>query len=118
MTNQEIRFWYHHQLKQIAQADAVQERDGISLELRARHAHTARHQARLEARRLMTNPAEVQLLEDRDRAKYGHPDGPTFAQLLAAGTAAGLSNDEAHLQILESATRTDAATDRRLGTSS
>jgi hypothetical protein len=44
-----------------------------------------RHTARLEARAMMADPTEVELLRARDMALYGNADGPTFAFLVEQG---------------------------------
>ena len=63
-------------------------------EMRARHAFFNRREARLKARTLMPDTADVQLLEARDLALYGRPDGPTFQHLFESLHAAALPADE------------------------
>lgn len=58
---------------------------GLSVQERAEAAWRIRHEARLEARKLMADPAEVELLRARDMAKYGDPDGPTLEHLIERG---------------------------------
>jgi hypothetical protein len=64
---------------------------------------------------MMSDPAELAALQERDRAKYGNPDGPTFEWLLERARAKGLEGDAAYLSIVESAQRTDASVNKGLG---
>lgn len=89
-SNQEIRAYY---LRFISDP---------SPQYAARRAFAIRHNARLTARVMMADESEVAALEQRDRAKYGQPDGPTFAQLGSDWQA-----------IIESSKRTDEATNER-----
>lgn len=83
--------------------------------MRARHAFFNRREARLKARTLMPDTADVQLLEARDLALYGRPDGPTFQHLFESLHAAALPADEIYRMIIESAGRTNSEFDRRFG---
>jgi type I restriction enzyme M protein len=56
---------------------------GLSIRERAERALHMRHTARLEARAMMADLTEVELLRARDMALYGNADGPTFAFLVA-----------------------------------
>lgn len=78
MTNREVREWYLARNAAIRARDAELGAAGVSLEERARRDFEARHQARLEARGMMEDAAEVADLGRRDGAKYGDPDGPSF----------------------------------------
>lgn len=113
MTNAEIRRWYRQQCDDLQRKIAEWQHQGVPLEEQARRAHQLRHDARLAARRMMRDPREVVALEARDLAKYGHPDGPAFEQLLALHRGDGCTQAEALAAILESATRTESAADRR-----
>ncbi len=61
-------------------------------------AYTIRAEARLNARQLMANPSEVELLQARDMFKYQNPNGPTFDYLYNSYRTMGYSNE----QILQS----------------
>lgn len=115
MTNREVRVWYHQQIQQIAAADLAAA--GSPLEQRARDAFSDRRDARLKARSLMPDAADVHLLEARDLAIYGHPDGPTFDSLFQTLHTSALPADEIYRMIIESASRTNAEFDRRFGAS-
>jgi len=51
---------------------------GISAQDRGERAWLIPHETRLEARLMMADANEVDLLRARDLNKYGNPDGPTF----------------------------------------
>jgi hypothetical protein len=81
MTNREVREWYLREVARIAGTDAERKARGASLDERARQAWQDRHELRLRARGMMENPVEADTLRERDRLKYGRPDGPTFEDL-------------------------------------
>jgi hypothetical protein len=110
-----VREFYLARVATIAESDHQLAAAGRSAEERARAAYQIRHDARLAARAKMQNPAAVAALEARDLAKYGHPDGPTFDELLAKNRARGLSGDAAYLAIVESAQRTNGAVNEMMG---
>lgn len=62
---------------------------------------------------MMSDPADVELLQQRDVAVYGNPDGPTFGFLVEKLSEAGLEGDMIYEKIIEGAYRTD--TDRSFG---
>src|SRR2546425_10650816 len=114
-TNAEIRQWY---LQQIAEIPLLNERwiaEGRTAIGRAREAWRMRHEARLQARSMMANRTEVELLEARDRAKYGNPDGPTFDFLAAKLGSIGLEGDAIFEAIVDNSYRTDPELNQRLG---
>lgn len=88
---------------------------GVSAPERAERAWRIRHDARLEARSMMTDATEVELLRARDIAKFGNPDGPTFYFLVERLIEAGLEGDAVYEAIIDQSYRTDAELDRRLG---
>jgi len=45
--------------------------------------------------------------------KYGHPDGPTFDQVVERAESKGLRGDDAYEAIVESSQRTDPTFDPR-----
>ena len=114
-TNQQSRQLYLERVAEIAGADAKARADGVTAEERARRAFATRHAARMTARAMMSDPSEVAALQERDRAKYGDPDGPTFEQLVEKARAKGLEGDALYESIVESAQRTDAGTNRGMG---
>lgn len=115
MTNPQIRQWYNDQVSVIPALDAQWIAQGLSAEDRARKAHDIRHAARLKAREFMQNKQEVADLQERDLAKYGNPDGPTFDFLVEKNRAQGMTGDAAYQAIIGSANRTDPAYNQRNG---
>jgi hypothetical protein len=65
---------------------------------------------------MMSDPAEVDLLRERDRAKYGDPSGPTFEILLERLMGSGVDEESAYEAIIEGAYRTDREWNQRLDT--
>ncbi|MEL6969662.1 MAG: hypothetical protein AAFZ63_24800 [Bacteroidota bacterium] len=106
-TNCEIRLWYNYQVVAIGVINQKWEEEGVDLETRAHRAYELRHEARVNARYLMTDKATVKVLQDRDMAKYGNPDGPTFEYLLKKNTDNGITLEEAYQSIIDSSSRTD-----------
>lgn len=88
---------------------------GLAASERAKRAYQVRHDARVTARAMMASAAEVQALKERDREKYGDPDGPTFDWLVKKAEQKGLSGDAVFEEIITSAQRTDAAVNKSLG---
>lgn len=107
-TNCEIRVWYNYQVVAIGVLDKRWQQEGVALKDRAKKAHDLRHAARVNARFMMANKAEVAALQQRDIEKYGNPDGPTFEQLVLKNTKKGLTTEEAYLKIIESSSRVSA----------
>jgi hypothetical protein len=114
-TNSQARQLYLERVATIAGEDATWRADGVAAEERARRAFTIRHEARLTARAMMGDAAEVKLLQERDREKYGTPDGPTFEWLVERARAKGLAGDALYESIVESAQKTDAGVSRGMG---
>jgi len=114
-TNAEIRQWY---LKRVATIPALNQEwitQGLSARERAEAAWRIRYEARLEARSMMADPAEVELLRARDMAKYGNPDGPPFEFLVERLQAAGLEGDAIYQAIIDHSYQTDAELNKKLG---
>lgn len=107
-TNAEIRQWYLEQVSRIFEFNKEWLEQGLSIKERAEKAWTIRHDTRLQARAMMADPAEVELLRQRDRALYGNPDGPTFEFLVEKLRQAGLERDALYEAIIEGAARTDS----------
>ncbi len=117
MTNQEIRSWY---LAGVSAIRPLNERwigEGVLLEERARRVWRFRHDLRAAARELMQDPSEVTALRARDSQLYGHPDGPTFEQLLEEEKAAGLTEVQAYERIIEGSQSTNREVNRNFGPS-
>ncbi len=114
-TDRQVRQFYLERVFAIGPADDIAATRGDSIEMRARTAYTSRHDARMIARAMMQDPAAVAALQDRDRAKYGTPDGPTFEFLVERATEKGLTGDAIYTSIVESAQQTDAATNASMG---
>jgi hypothetical protein len=114
-TNAEIRQWYIQRVSAIPQLNKDWIKQGLPLQARAEAAWRIRHEARIEARSMMTDPAEVELLRARDLAKYGRPNGPTFDFLVERLKEAGLEEDKIYETIIDNSYRTDAEFNRKLG---
>ncbi|MDC0717478.1 hypothetical protein [Nannocystis bainbridge] len=114
-TNRQARQLYLERVATIAGEVERWQAEQIPAEEQARRAYQIRHDARMTARAMMSDPAELAALQERDRAKYGDPDGPSFEWLLERNLAKGLTGDAAYLAIVESAQKTDAAVNQSLG---
>lgn len=114
-TNCEIRIYYNKLVSEIAAQDEASKQAGKSLEERAHAAFDIRHNARITARAMMANEAEVEQLRERDREKYGNPDGPTFDILVEKNRAKGLSGDDIYTSIIASSQRTDTKVNEECG---
>jgi len=101
----EIRRWYNYQVVALPVINQRWKESGRSLEERARQAFDIRHRARINARYMMAEGAE--LLRQRDMAKYGNPDGPTFTYLIDKSLAKGMTRQQAWQAIIETSSRTD-----------
>lgn len=108
-SNAEVRGHYLKLVSAIGPANARWREEGLSAEERARRAFQMRRDARITGRAMMTDKGEVLALEERDKAKYGHPDGPTFDELVKRNQAKGLQGDAVFEAIVESAQRTNGA---------
>jgi len=114
-TNAEIRQWYIQQVSAIPQLNKDWINQGLPVQARAEAAWRIRHEARIKARSMMTDPVEVEHLRARDVAKYGSPDGPTFESLVERLKEAGLDEDRIYEAIIDNSYRTDAELNRKLG---
>lgn len=103
----DIRRWYNYQVVAIPRINKRWIEKGQSLEERARRAYTLRHNARINARYMMLDQSEVAVLRQRDQAKYGNPDGPTFDYLINKGIAKGKKVEEVYKGMISSSSRTD-----------
>lgn len=114
-TNRQARQLYLERVAAIAGEAERWKAEQIPAEEQARRAYQLRHDARMTARAMMSDPAELAALQARDRAKYGNPDGPTFEWLLGRNQAKGLVGEAAYLAIVESAQKTDTSVNQSLG---
>ena len=114
-TDRQVRQLYLERVAEIGPRDRALQAEDMPLEQRARAAFQARHDARITARAMMQDAAEVEALRARDREKYGSPDGPTFEYLVERAQKKGLTGDAIYQSIVDSAQQTDAATNRSLG---
>ncbi|MEV7613267.1 hypothetical protein [Streptomyces sp. NPDC089799] len=102
---QRTRMSYHRLLEDMHQTEADMRAAGATDEEIARELVDMRNQAKEITRAGMT-PEEVRVLEERNRAKYGNPLGPTADQLYAKyGT---------WQQVIDASMRTSYAVDREL----
>lgn len=114
-TDRQVRQLYLERVSEIGPRDERLRAEGQSAEARAKAAFQARHDARVTARAMMQDVAGVEALRKRDREKYGTPDGPSFDYLVERARQKGLEGDAVYESIVESAQKTDAATNRSLG---
>lgn len=111
----EVRKRYICEVARIAPADAVLAAQGVSLADRAHAAWQMRHDARLLARAMMKDEAEVEALRARDQEKYGNPEGPTFEYLVEKGKKDGKADDAVYEGIIASASKTNPDINAALG---
>lgn len=114
-TNRQARQLYLERVATIAGEVDGWRAEQIPVAEQAQRAFALRRSARMTARAMMTDPAEVAALQARDRAKYDDPDGPTFAWLLARARAKGLADEAAYQSIVDSAQRTEQTVNQGLG---
>jgi hypothetical protein len=112
-TNTEIRQWYLEQVSPIPALNRQWLAADLSVRERAEKVWRIRHTARFEARAMMADPTEVELLRERDTALYGHPDGPTFEFLVEQGRRSGLEEQVIYEAIIEGAHRTNVGMNRK-----
>ncbi|GAB6042076.1 hypothetical protein [Endothiovibrio diazotrophicus] len=115
VSNAEIRFWYNQQVVVIPALNREWIADQQDPRERAERAYEIRHNARINARYFMRDKQEVALLHERDEAKYGNPDGPTFDELVKANRAEGLIGDAVFEAIVDSSSRTSAEFNQLFG---
>jgi hypothetical protein len=116
-TNCEIRLWYNYQVVAIGMLNKKWIDEGLDLETRAHKAYELRHTARMDARYMMVDKAQVKDLEERDLEKYENEDGPTFKWLMEEnmkdkiknGTIVrkAMSREESWESIIEKSSYTD-----------
>lgn len=103
INNTKVRNWYNESVAIIPKMNEQWIRHGVSLEDRALLAYNIRHDARLQARKLMSKPAEVEMLQARDLIKYKNPNGPSFEQLYKKYEAIGYRNEQIYQSIIDNA---------------
>ena len=114
-TNAEIRRWYLELIGTIPEQNNEWIKQGLAARERAEAAWNIRREARLEARSMMADPEEAELLRQRDRVKYGNPTGPTFEFLVQRLKKAGLEGNAIYEAIIDNSYRTDAELNQKLG---
>jgi hypothetical protein len=113
-SNADIRKWYLQKVGTIPELDKQWAAEGVPLEERARRAVAIRHEARLEARKMMSSPLEVAMLRARDFFTYGSIHGPSFDQLVKKAEAKGLQGDEVWKELIGSSNRTNQTVNQHL----
>jgi len=114
-TNAEIRKWYLKKVGLIRELNKHWLAHGLSLRERAKKAWRIRHEARFQARAMMADPEEVEMLEARDIVEYGSADGPTFEFLVKDCQDAGLKGAAVYEAIIEGSYRTNRGVNEKLG---
>ncbi|MEI7769640.1 MAG: hypothetical protein WCI67_06625 [Chloroflexales bacterium] len=108
MDDTAVRTWYNERTQHIPDLNTRWEASGVPAAERAARCQELRHTARVQARELMQNQEGVAGLRARDLEKYGNPDGPTFAYLVASMKNKGHVGDAVYEHIIGSSSRTNA----------
>lgn len=114
-TNAEIRQWYNDQVSVVSERNEQWAKEGASVEERALRAYEIRHNARIQARAMMRDKEEVEMLRARDMKKYGNFDGPSFDYLVEKNSKKGMKGDSIYEAILGSSARTNAKYNEKYG---
>jgi RHS repeat-associated protein len=109
----EVRANYDAGAEEIADTADSMQRQGKPLKEIAKTLSDMRRANRIAARQKMSSWLDVQMLEARDFAKYGDPDGPSFEWKISQAQSKGLTGDDVWKYIISSASRTDQATSER-----
>ena len=105
LSNTEVRTWYINEVAKIP--DSINKR--LPLDEQARLAFDERNRIRAEARNMMEDT------ETREKLDREHPT-PTFEELIASKMKRkGLTREEAIIDILETATKTNVNVNKELG---
>lgn len=115
LTNLEVREWYLKRVARIPELNKKWLAQKMPLKERAKAAWKVRHDARLKAREMMTNPEDVRNLQRRDIDLYGNPDGPTFDFLVEKLQNEGLEGNDVYKAIIEDSYHTNAGVNKKLG---
>ncbi|MGH1385629.1 LysM peptidoglycan-binding domain-containing protein [Kordia sp.] len=113
VTDCEIRIWYNYQIVAISELNKNWIQQKIDLKTRAIKAYTLRHNARINARFMMQNKDSVRSIQNRDRKKYGNPDGPTFEYLIKKCTDKGSTTNDCYKDIIVSSSRVSTVYNNR-----
>jgi len=113
----EIRDHYLSLVTRIGTANDEWKKAGVGAEERARRAFKIRYDARVLSRAMMSDAKDVELMESRDQRRYGHPDGPTFEELVEKEKKNGRAGDAVYEAIIASAQRTDPIVNELVGPS-
>ena len=114
MNNSQIRAWYRERVVGISKLNEGWIAQGITLDERALRAWRLRHDARIEARSMMEDTAEIEDLRERDRRLYGNPDGPTFDQLVEENYRRGFQRNEVYERIISGSQATNREVNKLL----
>ena len=112
-SNCEIRKWYNYQVVAIPLINKRWLANRTNLKERAKRAYDIRHKARMNARFMMPDKAEVKKLRARDTIKYGNPNGPTFSYLIKKIQGKGVKGDNVYKEIIQSSSRTSPTYNER-----
>jgi hypothetical protein len=113
-TNREIREWYAEEVARIRILNDQWIQEGLSVQVRAHKAWEIRHASRQRARTMMGMQRQIQLLQKRDLAKYGNPEGPTFDSLVENNEKLGLVGDDIYEAIIVSSMKANIGVNKRL----
>jgi|ERR1700686_1651969 len=114
-TNAEIREWYLKEVALVPELNKQWLAQGLSPKARAKRAWRIRHEARMQARAMMADPEEVEMLEARDIVEYGRADGPTFEFLVKECRNVGLRGNAVYEAIIVGSYRTNRGVNEKLG---
>lgn len=114
-SNADVRAFYLRRVAEIGPANEAWKKENVPAEERAKRAFQMRHDARVLARAMMSDAAQVEALKKRDTEKYGTPDGPTFEWLVERNKKKGLAGDAIYEAIVESAQQTNSAVNEMFG---
>ncbi len=106
-TNIEVRQWYLDKVSKIPELNKKWIEEGLSVKDRAFKAWKVRHDARVEARKMMADPVEVQDLRNRDIELYNNPDGPTFEWTIQDAVKKGFKGDDIYESIIKGSQKTN-----------
>jgi hypothetical protein len=116
-SNVQVREHYLRMVARIGASNDDWKKQGLKAEDRAKKAFQMRYEARLICRAMMTDKELLEALRARDQRKFGHPDGPTFDELVKHEEKKGLKGDAVFEAIVASAQRTDAIVNELIGAS-
>jgi hypothetical protein len=111
-SNGQIRAHYLAQVAEIGRADARWRSEGKSAETRAHLAYAMRNDAKRLMRAMMTDEELLAAFRASDQRKFGHPEGPTFDELVAKQRERGVTGDAVFEAIVVSAQKTDPIVDQ------